>query len=526
MGRTAIRGSQIRDASVQIADLEDFAVLIGSGLHVAVQSGRLRNGLTILDTSVTSLLLTNNSTNYVELSSTGVTTANIIGFTTGRVPLAIVVTSSGTVSSIVDKRSWSLFLTTGPQGITGPRGITGPNSVTTATQTGLTGFIKGDGSFCSADNSAYYKSGDSPSFNNLTLIGHIIGGDATSSPYNYIRNGSFETWTGLTDFSIDGGFETWSSASVCTAWPFQDGGSGGSLAREAAIIKQGTYSARLISGSAIVFCNQTLSNPTNYRSQTWVIGAWVYSTGAGAYIRITDSTSSTLSNTHTGTGWEYLTGVRTFGAGITSVDLYIINPTPGNTSYFDSLKFYKMLAPDSWVNFGSGSIVSREEGTVKVGTYSAKMVRNGTDCFIYNSDYANFAGRGTSYWKGRTVTLGCCVWASVANRARISFYDGVNLVYSAYHTGNSTWQLLPLTVTISNLASGIYAECGIDTGDTTAFFDVLTLNEGYTPFIFNEPPALSTPIPVGGTGSAGSGKQYVVINVNGVNYKVLHDGVV
>ena len=31
---------------------------------------------------------------------------------------------------------------------------------------------------------------------------------------------------------------------------------------------------------------------------------------------------------------------------------------------------------------------------------------------------------------------------------------------------------------------------------------------------------------VGGTGSGGAGNQYVVITVDGVSYKVLHDGIV
>lgn len=123
---TNIRSGQIKDASVQIVDLEDFAVLIGSGLYVAVQAGRLRNGLTIVDASIASLLLTDNASNYVEVASTGVATANTSGFTAGYIPLAIVVTASGSVSSITDKRAWTLFLTTGPAGATGPQGPTGP----------------------------------------------------------------------------------------------------------------------------------------------------------------------------------------------------------------------------------------------------------------------------------------------------------------------------------------------------------------------------------------------------------------
>jgi hypothetical protein len=52
-------------------------------------------------------------------------------------------------------------------------------NLTTSTTTNLTGFIKGNGSVLSADNSTYYKSADSPTFGTITTTGGIELGNAS-----------------------------------------------------------------------------------------------------------------------------------------------------------------------------------------------------------------------------------------------------------------------------------------------------------------------------------------------------------
>jgi len=39
-------------------------------------------------------------------------------------------------------------------------------------------------------------------------------------------------------------------------------------------------------------------------------------------------------------------------------------------------------------------------------------------------------------------------------------------------------------------------------------------------------PITASAVPTGGTGSAGAGKQYIVAEIDGVSYKLLHDGTV
>ena len=81
-------------------------VLQNTGLNVVVQSGRVRNGVLIIQTNSVPLTLVNNSTNYIEIDNLGTVTFNTSEFTSGKVPLATVTTASGNVTSITDKRAW------------------------------------------------------------------------------------------------------------------------------------------------------------------------------------------------------------------------------------------------------------------------------------------------------------------------------------------------------------------------------------------------------------------------------------
>jgi hypothetical protein len=128
------------------------------------------------------------------------------------------------------------------------------------------------------------------------------------------------------------------------------------------------------------------------------------------------------------------------------------------------------VAPDDWTLSGAGAAVAKEATTIKVGTYSAKLTRNGTDCYVFQ-DVQNSAGLNIAYWKGKTATVGIWVWASVDNRAMIQISDGVTSTASQYHTGDSTWQYLTVTKTISSSATNVYIQYLVLNGDTTAYFD-------------------------------------------------------
>jgi len=109
MGQTSIRGEQIRNETIKVEDLKDFAVIVDSGLNVTVLAGRIRNDNVITDKNTQSVGLTDNTTNYVEINNSGVASANTSGFTSGSIPLATVITASGSVSSITDKRAWAII---------------------------------------------------------------------------------------------------------------------------------------------------------------------------------------------------------------------------------------------------------------------------------------------------------------------------------------------------------------------------------------------------------------------------------
>lgn len=106
MPRTEIRSNQIKDETILIDDLADFAPEDAGGLNVTVAAGRIRNDNTITDKTSQNVSLTASSTNYVEIDASGVATANTSAFTSGRIAIAEVVTDGSSVTSITDKRTW------------------------------------------------------------------------------------------------------------------------------------------------------------------------------------------------------------------------------------------------------------------------------------------------------------------------------------------------------------------------------------------------------------------------------------
>lgn len=122
-------------------------------------------------------------------------------------------------------------------------------------------------------------------------------------------------------------------------------------------------------------------------------------------------------------------------------------------------------APTGHVLTGTGALIARESTIVKQGTYSAKMTRVGNDCILYEAitDYLSYLGR--------RMTFGRWVYATVASRAYISIYDGVNTNLSTAHTGSGTWEYLTVTADIAAAATSIRIQNHINTADTIAYFD-------------------------------------------------------
>lgn len=283
----------------------------------------------------------------------------------------------------------------------------------------------------------------------------------TCSVPELTTNGGFETWTGLTDISTDGGMEVWSSPTVLTNWILLGEGTP-ALNREATTIHGGAYSAKISGGTNYTRIYQTLITVIG---KTYVLGVWVWcATGNKANVTFSDGISGQLSSYHTGSSsWEYLSCVYTAQAITCQIYCSQLN---GTTAYFDGAIFYEQLAPTGWLFSGANATVAREEGIVKVGTYSAKLTRSGVDCFIAQLLSAD----GIAY-RGKTVTFGGWVYATVANRTFLNLNDGIRNYSSAFHTGDSTWQYLKVTATIDVAATALYAYCYIANGDTSAYFD-------------------------------------------------------
>ncbi len=130
--------------------------------------------------------------------------------------------------------------------------------------------------------------------------------------------------------------------------------------------------------------------------------------------------------------------------------------------------------PTRWNVYGAGGSKAREATIVKTGTYSIK-VNAAVD--TVTSIYQNL----TEYlrYRGRKITFGAWVYASLANRVRLSQNDGTGAVYSAYHSGDSTWQWLTITDDIAATASQIQAIVEIISGAATSFYaDGAMLVEG------------------------------------------------
>ena len=175
------------------------------------------------------------------------------------------------------------------------------------------------------------------------------------------------------------------------------------------------------------------------------------------------------------------------------------------------------VAPDGWTLQGAGASVAREATIIDQGLYSAKITRAGTDCYLNAAELS--AAKGLAYWKGKTVTYSCKVYATVASRARLSILT-TPTTYSSFHTGDSTWQKLSVTCTIDNAATYIYLLNNISGGDTSAYFDGAMCVEGESAFAFADNPkpleGIWTPgISFGGATTgityAGQGGSYIKI---------------
>lgn len=154
---------------------------------------------------------------------------------------------------------------------------------------------------------------------------------------------------------------------------------------------------------------------------------------------------------------------------------------------FESWLAGTSAAPDGWVAVGAEVAIAREATTIKIGTYSAKITA-GAGATGYLSFTLVTAG-SPSYYQGRTITFGCWVWCAAANTARLRLYDsasGTTSIYSSYHSGNSSWEYLTVTRSLSGTGNVTAFLSVVASG--VAYFDGAMLVEGVSAFAFKPKP--------------------------------------
>jgi len=153
----------------------------------------------------------------------------------------------------------------------------------------------------------------------------------------------------------------------------------------------------------------------------------------------------------------------------------LTNEVPTNAG-FETWTAGDSSAPDGYTLTGTDATIAKESSIVKAGSFSAKLTRVGNNCILYQD---MSSARGINYFKGKVVTVGAWLYATVASRVRIDINDGDINVASAYHTGGSTWEWVTKSYTVSSVASFMRMGLNVKGGDTSGYIDGIIVVEGY-----------------------------------------------
>jgi hypothetical protein len=114
--------ADLRSGALRVVDLDSFRPIALSGLNLKVLPGKVRNDNVVSSYAGSTLVLTNNTVNYVETTDLGTVSFNTVGFSSGQIPIASVTTSGGAITLVVDARTFMLLATGGGGGA--PTGAT------------------------------------------------------------------------------------------------------------------------------------------------------------------------------------------------------------------------------------------------------------------------------------------------------------------------------------------------------------------------------------------------------------------
>jgi len=135
-----------------------------------------------------------------------------------------------------------------------------------------------------------------------------------------------------------------------------------------------------------------------------------------------------------------------------------------------------------WTLTGAGATWGRSAVQVRKGVSSGVLTRVGNDCYVTQ------AIPWDNYFRGRQVTVGAWVYATVANQTYLQLNDGVTWVTSPRHSGIAGWEWLTVTLLVGAAAAQLIAEFDIITGNTASYIDGAILVEGNSCPAFAEHP--------------------------------------
>lgn len=165
--------------------------------------------------------------------------------------------------------------------------------------------------------------------------------------------------------------------------------------------------------------------------------------------------------------------------------------------------------PSGWTLYGYGvSTFVRSSEQKRNGSYSAKLTNDATHTCVVAQAIAEFV-----YYRGRKVTQGCWVYATVAGKAYLNFWDGFGGgTNSSYHTGVAGWEWLTVTVTVNVAATTVRCGLSLDATDpvTSAYFDGAILVEGDSCPAFSPIPVDIESVTSGKIASGNVGDKHVV----------------
>jgi phage-related protein len=120
--------------------------------------------------------------------------------------------------------------------------------------------------------------------------------------------------------------------------------------------------------------------------------------------------------------------------------------------------------PDNWVSGGAGATIAREGTIVKTGAYSAKLTADAATANLTQAISTPTA----------SMIIGCWVYATAANKVRIRLQATTTDGISSWHTGDSTWQWLSITLDGPAII-GAYLEVA---AGATGYFDGVVIING------------------------------------------------